>query len=60
MSQSVNNLLSLQLWAKWLTLDPVSGMEDDHCHFLPMEDDPEASFFAVFDGHGGEGVGNGR
>ena len=35
-------------------------MEDDHCHFLPMEDDPEASFFAVFDGHGGEGVGNGR
>ena len=43
-----------------LTLDPVSGMEDDHCHFLPMEDDPEASFFAVFDGHGGEGVGNGR
>ena len=29
-------------------------MEDAHCHFLPMEEDPEASFFAVFDGHGGE------
>lgn len=32
------------------------GMEDAHCHFLPLEEDPEASFFAVFDGHGGDRV----
>ena len=32
-------------------------MEDAHSHFIPLEEDPEASFFAVFDGHGGESGG---
>ncbi|XP_065176967.1 probable protein phosphatase 2C T23F11.1 [Sycon ciliatum] len=28
------------------------SMEDAHTHILTMEDDPAASFFAVYDGHG--------
>ncbi|XP_011298176.1 probable protein phosphatase 2C T23F11.1 isoform X2 [Fopius arisanus] len=28
-------------------------MEDCHVHILSLPDDPEASFFAVYDGHGG-------
>ncbi|XP_015119678.1 probable protein phosphatase 2C T23F11.1 isoform X1 [Diachasma alloeum] len=28
-------------------------MEDCHVHILALPDDPEASFFAVYDGHGG-------
>lgn len=31
-------------------------MEDAHTIMLSMPDDPEASFFAVFDGHGGSKV----
>lgn len=31
-------------------------MEDAHTHILSMPDDPSASFFAVFDGHGGADV----
>ncbi|UXI22158.1 ABC transporter [Sarcoptes scabiei] len=32
------------------------SMEDAHTIMLSMPDDPEASFFAVFDGHGGSKV----
>jgi len=28
-------------------------MEDSHTHILSMKEDKDASFFAVFDGHGG-------
>lgn len=31
-------------------------MEDAHTHILSLPDDPEAAFFAVFDGHGGADV----
>jgi len=31
-------------------------MEDAHTHILSLPDDKEASFFAVFDGHGGANV----
>ncbi|KAH7644622.1 protein phosphatase 2c-like protein 3 [Dermatophagoides farinae] len=34
------------------------SMEDAHTILLTMPDDPEASFFAVFDGHGGAKVAN--
>lgn len=30
------------------------NMEDSHTHILSLPDDPDASFFAVYDGHGGE------
>ncbi|XP_034944644.1 probable protein phosphatase 2C T23F11.1 isoform X2 [Chelonus insularis] len=30
-----------------------SKMEDCHVHILSLPDDPEAAFFAVYDGHGG-------
>ena len=33
-------------------------MEDAHTIMLSMPDDPKASFFAVFDGHGGAKVAN--
>jgi serine/threonine protein phosphatase PrpC len=29
-------------------------MEDAHTHILEMENDKSASFFAVYDGHGGK------
>lgn len=29
-------------------------MEDAHTHILSLPDDKEASFFAVYDGHGGK------
>ena len=29
-------------------------MEDAHAHFLSLKQDKDASFFAVYDGHGGE------
>lgn len=29
------------------------NMEDSHTHILQLPDDPEAAFFAVYDGHGG-------
>lgn len=28
-------------------------MEDSHTHILSLPDDPEAAFFGVYDGHGG-------
>lgn len=28
-------------------------MEDWHTHILSLPDDPDAAFFAVYDGHGG-------
>ncbi|XP_058806893.1 probable protein phosphatase 2C T23F11.1 [Phymastichus coffea] len=31
-------------------------MEDCHVHILSLPDDPEAAFFAVYDGHGGAAV----
>lgn len=31
-------------------------MEDSHTHILSLPDDPEAAFFAVYDGHGGSNV----
>ncbi|XP_059612157.1 probable protein phosphatase 2C T23F11.1 [Phlebotomus argentipes] len=31
-------------------------MEDSHTHILSLPDDPEAAFFAVYDGHGGANV----
>ncbi|CAL8079358.1 unnamed protein product [Orchesella dallaii] len=31
-------------------------MEDSHTHILNLPDDPEAAFFAVYDGHGGAAV----
>lgn len=31
-------------------------MEDSHCHILSLPDDPDASFFAVYDGHGGSNI----
>ncbi|KAH9425323.1 hypothetical protein DERP_005928, partial [Dermatophagoides pteronyssinus] len=34
------------------------SMEDAHTILLSMPDDPEASFFAIFDGHGGAKVAN--
>eukprot|EP00794_Sanderia_malayensis_P007484 gene7484-8314_t len=32
------------------------NMEDKHSHFLSLKEDKDASFFAVFDGHGGAKV----
>lgn len=32
-------------------------MEDSHTHILSLPDDPNASFFAVYDGHGGANIG---
>ncbi|CAO1385759.1 unnamed protein product [Diamesa hyperborea] len=32
------------------------SMEDSHTHILSLPDDPDVSFFAVFDGHGGANV----
>lgn len=32
------------------------NMEDAHSHFLSLKDDKDASFFAVYDGHGGSAV----
>lgn len=32
------------------------NMEDAHLHYLALPGDPSASFFAVFDGHGGTAV----
>jgi len=32
------------------------NMEDSHTHILSLPDDPEAAFFAVYDGHGGARV----
>lgn len=32
-------------------------MEDSHTHILSLPDDPETSFFAVYDGHGGANIG---
>lgn len=32
------------------------NMEDAHTHILSLPDDPEAAFFAVYDGHGGAKV----
>lgn len=32
-------------------------MEDSHTHILSLPDDPDAAFFAVYDGHGGAGIG---
>lgn len=32
-------------------------MEDSHTHILSLPDDPGTAFFAVFDGHGGNKVG---
>lgn len=29
------------------------NMEDSHTHILSLPDDPDAAFFAVYDGHGG-------
>ncbi len=34
----------------------LSDMEDAHTHLLSLPDDKEASFFAVYDGHGGPRV----
>ncbi len=31
-------------------------MEDSHTHILSLPDDPDAAFFAVYDGHGGSNV----
>ncbi|XP_016991732.2 probable protein phosphatase 2C T23F11.1 isoform X2 [Drosophila rhopaloa] len=31
-------------------------MEDAHTHILALPEDPQAAFFAVYDGHGGAGV----
>eukprot|EP00102_Acyrthosiphon_pisum_P024824 XP_016662034.1 PREDICTED: probable protein phosphatase 2C T23F11.1 [Acyrthosiphon pisum] len=31
-------------------------MEDSHAHILELPDDPSASFFGVYDGHGGAGI----
>ena len=31
----------------------TSDMEDAHVHLLAMDEDADASFFAVYDGHGG-------
>jgi protein phosphatase 2C family protein 2/3 len=31
-------------------------MEDSHCHILSLPDDPDAAFFAVYDGHGGNNI----
>lgn len=31
-------------------------MEDAHTHILSLPDDPGTSFFAVYDGHGGDKV----
>ena len=31
-------------------------MEDAHCHELSVDDDPNTSYFAVYDGHGGDQV----
>lgn len=31
-------------------------MEDSHTHILSLPDDPGTSFFAVYDGHGGENI----
>uniref|UniRef100_A0A1B0EYM4 Uncharacterized protein n=1 Tax=Phlebotomus papatasi TaxID=29031 RepID=A0A1B0EYM4_PHLPP len=31
-------------------------MEDSHTHILSLPDDPQAAFFAVYDGHGGANV----
>ncbi|KAH8303813.1 hypothetical protein KR018_008192 [Drosophila ironensis] len=33
-------------------------MEDAHTHILALPDEPQASFFAVYDGHGGASVSN--
>lgn len=30
------------------------NMEDSHAHILSLPDDPDAAFFAVYDGHGGD------
>lgn len=30
------------------------SMEDAHTHILALPEDPTASFFGVYDGHGGE------
>lgn len=32
------------------------NMEDSHTHILSLPDDPDTSFFAVYDGHGGASV----
>lgn len=32
------------------------NMEDAHSHFLSLKEDKDASFFAVYDGHGGSHV----
>lgn len=29
-------------------------MEDSHVHILSLPNDPDAAFFAVYDGHGGK------
>lgn len=29
------------------------NMEDSHTHILALPDDPDAAFFGVYDGHGG-------
>ena len=34
-------------------LRDFSDMEDAHVHLLAMDEDEDASFFAVYDGHGG-------
>lgn len=31
------------------------SMDDSHTHILSLPDDPGTAFFAVYDGHGGEG-----
>ena len=31
-------------------------MEDAHTHLLKLDNDPNAAFFAVYDGHGGAKV----
>jgi protein phosphatase 2C family protein 2/3 len=32
------------------------NMEDSHTHILSLPDDPDAAFFAVYDGHGGSKI----
>ena len=48
------NLICIQITlCNWFLISYL-GMEDAHCVILSLEEDKDASYFGVFDGHGGK------